>query len=230
MSRKHQGTAGRSRHAGCRPADRPIRSATLQRRAGRRTSAMRRIPTACCRRRDCLAARRRSCSTSPGVNRNLVQRSRPAVGQRTAAPSATCAADSTCSLAEPITLELVRARRFVARSTSVQPRGSNCSRRSSGPGQLLDFRRCEHQRHQVARLALGFAAGEGKPRAVEDAVQGVVVVRRDRIVLVVVAAGAADRQAQNALPSLSITSSCIRWMSLSMSWPKRRAMAGSRWR
>ena len=38
-----------------------------------------------------------------------------------------------------------------------------------------------------------------RPRAVEDAGQGVVVGRRDRVELVVVAAGAAERQAQERL-------------------------------
>src|SRR5262249_39222654 len=53
------------------------------------------------------------------------------------------------------------------------------------------------ERHEVARLAVLLAAGERVAGAVEDAVQGVVVLLRDGVVLVVVAAGAADRQAED---------------------------------
>ena len=65
-------------------------------------------------------------------------------------------------------------------------------------GQGLHGRR-GHQRHQIPRLALGFAAREGKTRAVEDAVKRVVILRRDRIVFVIMAPRTPGGEAEEVL-------------------------------
>src|SRR5579864_8326247 len=55
------------------------------------------------------------------------------------------------------------------------------------------------QRDDVLGVRLGFGAGEGESAAGEEAVQGVVVGRRDRVKLVIVAAGTPDAQAHHGL-------------------------------
>ena len=71
-------------------------------------------------------------------------------------------------------------------------------------GQLRGLRRVaprglvgRDERGEVRRPLVLLAAGERPPRALEDAVQAVVVGHRHRVVLVVVAAGAAERQAEH---------------------------------
>ena len=55
------------------------------------------------------------------------------------------------------------------------------------------------ERGHGPHVRLLLRAGEGIPRAVEDAVEGVIVAGGDGVVLVVVAAGAAERQAEERL-------------------------------
>ena len=56
-----------------------------------------------------------------------------------------------------------------------------------------------HERHHVGGPLRLFVAWEGEVGALEDAIEGVVVGRGDRIVFVIVAAGAADREAHYRL-------------------------------
>ena len=65
-------------------------------------------------------------------------------------------------------------------------------------GESAMLRRGE-QGHVVAGDPVLLAAGGGISRAVEDPVEGVIVVRANRVVLVVVAPGAGDRQAEDSL-------------------------------
>ena len=55
------------------------------------------------------------------------------------------------------------------------------------------------ERHNIARPLVFLATGEGIARAVEDAIKTIIIAGRDRIVLVIVAAGASQGQTQNAL-------------------------------
>ena len=65
----------------------------------------------------------------------------------------------------------------------------------------------------LSRGTLSFSQpGEGYRRAVEDPVEGVVIVGGDRVVFVVVAAGTGDRQAEDSLcSSVSMVSSIVRF-------------------
>ena len=55
------------------------------------------------------------------------------------------------------------------------------------------------ERGHRSHLRLLLRAGEGIPRAVEDAIEGIVVARGDGVVLVVVATRAAEREAEDRL-------------------------------
>ena len=56
-----------------------------------------------------------------------------------------------------------------------------------------------NERHEVARRAILLAAGEGKSSAIEDTVKGVIILAGDGVVFVIVAARAANGQAEDAL-------------------------------